>query len=82
MRYLLQLYRHSNINFDYPIWDINAEIIKQLDGNNVSLPDLKTRISGITAVITIEKIPVANSVKVQLEKLGYNCICGLRELLS
>ena len=82
MHFLLQLYHHSGLQFDYPIWDINAERINQIEGHPVSLPDFETNASGITAVITISSPPVANSVRAQLERIGYNCICGLEELFS
>jgi len=82
MRYLLQLYHYCGIDFDYRIWDINAKSIDQIDGHHVSLPDFETEVSSVTAVITIFNQFVAFSVKNRLERIGYDCICGMNEIFS
>ena len=79
---LLQLYRHCGREFKYPIWDINAKVIKQIAGNDVTTPDFYTDVDGVTAVITNSNVGVMNSVKVQLESIGCTCICGFKELFS
>jgi len=80
MHRLLNLYRQSEIKFDYPIWDIKAETIDLLETHRIVPPDFKTRVSGTTAIITISDKLTSDYVKSQLEQIGYSCVCGLKEL--
>jgi len=82
MHRLLQLYRHSGIKFNFPIWDIKANEIISIDGHTVSVPDFDTVVTDITMVITLGNNIIANNIKAKLKKLGYKCIMGLTELLT
>ena len=82
MKTLLSLFDVCGIEFHYPIWDIKAEIIKSVNGHIVEAPDFKTRVNGVTAIITVLEQLAADSVRTQLEFIGYTCILCPHELFS
>ena len=60
------------VPFDYPIWDINAEKIKSINGHTVTKPDFETVVSyGNVAVITIQNKHIYSSIRERLEDLGF-----------
>jgi hypothetical protein len=62
----------ENIDFDFEIWDKNAQQIREIFGHRVSLPDFKTRAKpGQIIVIMIENVYVAEEVRRLFELLGY-----------
>jgi hypothetical protein len=73
MRVILEKFEHHGIIFNYPIWDINAGEIQNINGHAVTLPDFYTLVSGESVIITISDPNVSAKVKTQLENLGYDC---------
>ncbi|GHU50098.1 hypothetical protein AGMMS49975_00450 [Clostridia bacterium] len=82
MSLILELYRVSGLEFDFPIWDINAESIKEIQGHKVYAPDFETQLINCTAVITISNDLISGGVRKKLECIGCICIQGLNELLQ
>lgn len=80
MKAILRAYRECGLNFDYTIWDINAQNILTVQGERVSKPDLETVVRGKTAVITIGEPFINFTVSRRLALLGYNVINAPKEL--
>lgn len=72
MKNVLSILEKSGIEFNFPIFDVNAEHIKNINGHPVTVPDF-TAIAkpGQTIIITIENEQIANEVRTQFEALGY-----------
>jgi len=83
MRYLLETGQELGWNFDYPIWDINAERIGEINGYPVNAPDFENPAKpGQRVCITIDDKQVFTHVRGQLIQRGYRVFHGLRELVE
>lgn len=82
MKRLLSLFELCGIPFDYPIWDINAYKIKNVNGYSVCSPDFETKVSGKTAVITIDDKEAAFYAVSRLHRLGYDVIESKLDFLN
>ena len=79
--------RHSltnmDINFDYQIWDKNAENIQKAGVSRVSLPDFETKARPQQImVITIANQSIYDTVRKQFEHLGYTVYHGVGSLIK
>jgi len=82
MKDLLTLFDACDIPFTFPIWDKNADIIKSINGYAVINPDFNSKVTGATAVITIENKEIADSVGETLKKIGFDIINGKDSLFT
>ena len=80
MRALMNSISLSRLDFNFTIWDIDAERIGEVEGYKVTLPDLETLAAhGQAMIITIEDEKIAAEVRKQFEPLGYRVFHGLKE---
>ena len=68
---LLHEFDANGIPFNYPIWDINANDIIDIDGHKVDFPDFETRVYNSAAIITIDNQDIARAVATQLRNIGF-----------
>jgi hypothetical protein len=67
---------------NFQIWDINHENIQEICGKKVIGPDFRTRpAEGAIAVVTISDRRVSDSVKAELQGIGYTVFVGLSSLV-
>lgn len=82
MKNLLTLLDTCDIPFNFPIWDINAEKIKFINGRKVYNPDFESRVTDAKAVITIGDYLVASTVAEKLRSIGFEIIRGKNSFLD
>ena len=71
MKELLKIFDAFNIPFEYPIWDVNADKIADINGKKVIQPDFDTKVSNSVAIITIDKQEVSRSIAEKLLEIGF-----------
>jgi len=77
MMNILNSYEVIEEPFDYEIWDINAEKIKQVKGYTVKNPEFATWTnSNRTLVITIDNKSIADAVADEARSFGWRVIVG------
>lgn len=80
MRKLLAILDFCEIEFDFEIWDQNAEKIKKCENYTVKTPDLQNQAGdNQSLIVMIEKDEIYKSVSEQFGKLGYILFHGLKE---
>ena len=80
LRQLISILEYIEVDFIFPIWDKNAEVIIEIHGHKVSIPDFEVLArSEQIMIITIEDEKTAAEVRKQFEPLGYNIFHGLKE---
>ena len=82
MKNLLTLLDACGIPFNYPIWDINAEKIKCINGRKVSIPDFESRVTNSKVVITLKDFTTAGIVAEKLRNIGFEIIRGKNGFLD
>jgi predicted O-methyltransferase YrrM len=83
MRSILDALSQVDFSLEFPIWDINAQTIKEISGHAVELPDFAIPVKpGRIMVITIEDKIIANQVRTQFEPLGYTVFHGISALVD
>ena len=79
MQEILEDFDFFDIDFNFPIWDINADKLIEIHGYPVSAPDYaKIKRNDKILIITIENKQIASEVKARFELLGYNAYHGLK----
>ena len=74
---------YVGIEFNFPIWDIDAESINEIEGYRVLVPDFETPAKpDQSMIITIENEEVAKEVRNQFEPLGYRVFHGLKSYFT
>ncbi len=82
MRKLIRDLQWFDVPFEFPIWDMKADEIDEIEGHKVIKPDLDTHVSdGHVAVITILNNTVACHVRDQLSELGFAVFTDLKSFL-
>ncbi|MCL2078883.1 MAG: class I SAM-dependent methyltransferase [Oscillospiraceae bacterium] len=72
----------TDIKFNFPIWDIAADKIGQINGHPVTLPDIKSPAApGQIMIIMIYDRDVADKLRAQFEPLGYRVFHGVGEYM-
>ena len=80
---VISAFELSGEKFDFPIWDINAKSIKDINGHQISVPDFITSAnSGQVLIITIDDKQIACEVRKQFSALNYKVFHGLKEFVS
>lgn len=74
MNLLLRIFEIAKINFDCPIWDINANRISQIRGKKVLVPLFEVPDTETTVIITLGNMIDRTHVSGRLKDLGYKCI--------
>lgn len=74
----LGLVEHLKMEFDFEIWDQNANKIQNIRGVKVELPDgLKANPKGRKMIVMIENPEIYDEVRANYEKLGFDVIWGI-----
>ncbi len=76
MRGVLHFLTHYQIPFDYPIWDIDADNINDINGHKVTKPDFESRVHQSAAIITIDDRVESEAVAARLVELGFTVLTG------
>ena len=82
MKNLLTLFDACSIPFDYPIWDVDAEEIRFINGHKVSLPDFDNRVENKKAVVAVDDNSDVASVAEKLRSIGFETIRGKSSFLD
>jgi len=80
---MLEFLLDFDIEFNFQIWDMNADNIKKIFDKPVILPNFETKARlGQIMVITIDGKKIADSIRKQFEPLGYIVYHGIKSLFS
>lgn len=83
MRELLSVLDFCGIEFEFDIWDKNAECIKYIDQHIVQKPDSqKAAQEDQVMIVTIESEEIYEDLCAQYQPLGYTMFHGLKKCLS
>lgn len=78
MKKLLQRISYLDLNFNFSIWDKNAEHINEILGHKVEVPEEKM-VNKRNMIVTIDNFEVYNEIRHKYENLGYKVFHGLRD---
>ena len=82
LRELVNIYHFAKIPFNFPIWDINASIIKKIQDISVAEPNFNSPVENHSVMVcTIANEIDFNNVRDSFVKLGYDVI-SLEAFLS
>ena len=83
MRGILRNFKACGAEFNYQIWDKNAENIRKLQEYDVALPDYVSKANeGDIIIVTIGDYEIFQCVRKQFEPLGYSVFHGYEEALQ
>jgi predicted O-methyltransferase YrrM len=80
MRELLQISDEYGLHFEFPVWDINAGEIGNVEGHKVLFPDYSRPVKETKLCVMIESDDVFAQIQSQMEPLGYTIFHGIRAL--